>query len=294
MLEFLPVFYVSLTNKLIALKMTLLFLVAKVLIVVFFLIMFLRSDKLVWGIGLLTVTSAILLDTLMATFGREGMLELLGFFFYVIAGALFAGAVIWVFTLVRPHLRAVEPSPPVKVTSYALQSSVNVRNVSQDETAGTAVDRQMLFDQMRYNLGPDDILDLIYDLGWPENDIITFKQDTNQLIVRIIDLAEERGQTGSLALAVERILTPIPADNLPRLERLNADSPRPVLRYYLVANYSTAELEQMAIDLGIDWEIIGGDNKKTKVRSLLLHLYRRNRIQDLIDLMQTDLFTEEE
>lgn len=274
--------------------MTLLFLVVKVLIVVFFLIMFLRNDKLVWGIGLLTVTSAILLDTLMATFGREEMLELLGFFYYVIAGALFAGAGIWIFTLVRPYLRPAEPSPPVKVTSGALQRNINTQHVSQDETAGTAIDRQMLYDQMRYNLGPDDILDLIYDLGWPENDIITFQQDTNQLIIRIIDLAEERGQTGNLALSVERILTPIPADNLPRLERLNADSPRPVLRYYLVANYSADELEQMAADLDIDWEIIGGDNKKTKVRRFLLYLYRRNRVQDLIDLMQTDDFTEEE
>ena len=274
--------------------MALIFLVVKVLIVVFFLIMFLRKNKLVWGIGLLTVTSAILLDTLMATFGREEMLELFGFFFYVIAGALFAGAAIWFYALTRPYIRSSDPLSPVKKTTDALQSSVSIQHVGQEETAGTAFDRQMLFDQMRYNLGPNDLLDIIFDLGWPENDVITINQDNNQLAVRIIDLAEERGQTGSLTLAVERILTPIPADNLPRLEKLNAESPRPVLRYYILANYSADELKQMATNLGIDWEIIGGDNKKTKVRSLLLHLYRRNRIQDLIDLMQTGDFTEEE
>lgn len=274
--------------------MTLIFLVAKVLIVVFFLIMFLRKNKLVWGIGLLTVTSAILLDTLMATFGREEMLELFGFFFFVIAGALFAGAAIWFYALTRPYLRSSDPLPPVKETTDALQSSFKVQHVGQDEMTGTAFDRQMLYDQMRYNLGSDDLLDLIFDLGWPENDVIIINQENNQLAVRIIDLAEERGQTGSLTLAVERILTPIPADNLPRLEKLNAESPRPVLRYYLLANYSEDELKQMATDLGIDWEIIGGDNKKTKVRNFLLHLYRRNRIQDLIDLMQTGDFTEEE
>lgn len=283
MLEFLPD----------DLNMTLLFLIAKVLIVVFFLIMFLRSNKLVWGIGLLTVTSAILLDTLMATFGWEEMLELLGFFFYVIAGALFSGGAIWFFTLVRPYLRTNEPTPVVQGSTAVHHIDTNVQDTSQEEV-GTAFDRQMLYDQMRSNLGPDDILDLVYDMDWPENEVITFNQDTNQLIINIIDLAEERKQTGSLALAVERILTPIPADNLPRLEKLNADSPRPVLRYLLLASYTTAELEVMAADLDVDWEIIGGDNKKTKVRNFLLYLYRRNRIQDLIDLMQAGDVTEEE
>ncbi|MGD2048749.1 MAG: hypothetical protein PVH03_04615 [Chloroflexota bacterium] len=283
MLEFLPD----------VLNMTLLFLVAKVFIVVFFLIMFLRSDKLVWGIGLLTVTSAILLDTLMATFGREEMLELLGFFFYVIAGALFAGGAIWFFTLIRPYLRTSEPARVVQGSTTVLQTSSNVQDIGQDED-GTAIDRQILYDQMRHNLSPDDILDLVYDMGWPENEVIAFNQDPNQLIVNIIDLAEERRQTGSLALAVERILTPIPADNLPRLEKLNADSPRPVLRYHLLANYTTDELEEMATDLDVDWEIIGGDNKKTKVRNFLLYLYRRNRIQDLIGQMQDGDVTEEE
>ena len=95
-----------------------------------------------------------------------------------------------------------------------------------------------------------------------------------------------------MALAVERILTPIPAENLPRLKKLRADSPQPVLRYYLVANYSLDELEQMASDLDLDWEVLGGDNKKTKVRNLLLYLYRRNRVQDLIDLLQAEPATE--
>jgi hypothetical protein len=35
--------------------------------------------------------------------------------------------------------------------------------------------------------------------------------------------------------------------------------------------------------------MIGGDSKQTKVRNLLLYLYRRNRIEDLIDLMQQPL-----
>jgi hypothetical protein len=46
-----------------------------------------------------------------------------------------------------------------------------------------------------------------------------------------------------------------------------------------------AELEQMTTSLGIDWEQLESRNKKAKVRSLLLHLMRRNRLAELVDLM---------
>ena len=82
--------------------MSLLILITKSILVAFFLVMFLRSAKPVWGIGLLTVTSAILLDTFLGTFGRDEMLEELGFFYYVIAGALFAGATVWLWVMLRP------------------------------------------------------------------------------------------------------------------------------------------------------------------------------------------------
>ncbi|NIT55546.1 MAG: hypothetical protein GWN00_04720, partial [Aliifodinibius sp.] len=65
-----------------------------------------------------------------------------------------------------------------------------------------------------------------------------------------------------------------------RLEKLNPDSPQTVLRYYLIANYTLSELETMTTELGIDWQMIGGDSKQTKVRNLLLYLYRRNRIEE--------------
>lgn len=267
--------------------MTLLFLVFKIIVVVFFLIMFLRSDKLVWGIGLLTVTSAILLDTFMATFGRDEMLELLGFFYYVLAGAIFAGAVIWMWVLARPYIQSTQ----IARAAQELVANTNIDSGnwpgSEDESDGTVVDRQMLYEQIRDRLSPDDILDLIFDLDWSENDIISYHLDNNRVIVKLINLAAERNQLGNLALAVERILTPIPAENLPRLEKIGVDTPHPVLRYYLIANYSAERLQQMSNDLQIDWEFIGGDNKKTKVRNLLLYLYRRDRIDELIDLMQT-------
>ncbi|MEZ4594930.1 MAG: hypothetical protein R3D55_27875, partial [Chloroflexota bacterium] len=56
-----------------------------------FLFMFWRRPSLKWGVGLLTVTSAVLLDTFLGTFNREEMLAQFGFFFYIIAGLLLGG-----------------------------------------------------------------------------------------------------------------------------------------------------------------------------------------------------------
>lgn len=275
--------------------MTVLLLITKIVAVVFFLVMFLRGNKLFWGIGLLTVTSAVLLDTFLSTFNREQMLEELGFFYYVINGALFAGAAVWLWGLLRPHTAEHAP-PPVNVRNVRPLQSLAANSEPPvwsrppaGDTANTAYDRQMLYDQIRYRFSPEDVLDLIFDLSINENDVIALNQETHETIIRVINLAEERGQTGPLALAVERILTPIPRDTLPRLEKLNPDSPQTVLRYYLIANYTLGELEAMATELGIDWQMIAGSSKQTKVRNLLLYLYRRNRIEELLDLMQRPL-----
>ncbi|MFZ0544690.1 MAG: hypothetical protein WAM60_04600 [Candidatus Promineifilaceae bacterium] len=272
--------------------MSVLIFFAKIVIVLFFLVKFLRGNKVVWGIGLLTVTSAILFDTFLDTFDREQMIADLGFFFYIISGGLFAGAAVWLWGLLRPTTTESTTTP---ANIRPLQPIV----VNDDppawgsprggETISTAYDRQMLYNQIRYRFSPDDVLDLMFDLSINENDVISFNQEIHEVIIKIIDLAEDRGQTGSLTLAVERILTPIPRETLPRLEKINADSSQTVLRYYLIANYTLGELEAMATELGIDWQIIGGTNKQSKVRNLLLFLYRRNRLEELIELMQQPL-----
>jgi hypothetical protein len=267
------------------------FLILKFLVVAFFLVMFLRGSRLVWGIGLLTVTSAVLLDTFLGTFGRDQMAERLGFFFYVITGALFAGAALWLWGLFRP---LAEPAPARTIAAAPLPTprrSEHSHPTTWNEprpadSSGTAFDRQMLFNQIRYRFSPDDVLDLIFDLGMNENDVIGYDQDMAQVIINVIDQAEERGQTSTLALAVERILTPLPPDHLPRLEKLSPDSPPIVLRQYLLTHYSLAQLEEMATELEIDWEQISGTGKKEKVRNFLLYLYRRNRLDDLLSLMQ--------
>ena len=45
-------------------------LIFKILIILIFLVMFMRRPSLAWGVGLLTVTTAVLLDTVLGTFDR--------------------------------------------------------------------------------------------------------------------------------------------------------------------------------------------------------------------------------
>jgi hypothetical protein len=153
----------------------------------------------------------------------------------------------------------------------------------------------MLYEEIRQRLGREDIFDLIFDLGLNESDVLTLDHDMNQLIINIMDYAEENGQSAVLALAVERILTPPPPEILPRLEKIDADSPATILRHYLIAHYNLEALQKITADLGIDWEQLAGDTKQTRVRSLLLYLYRRNRINELIDQLHksNSIVTEE-
>lgn len=273
--------------------MSLPILIVKIVVVAAFLVMFLRTNKAIWGVGLLTVTSAILLDTLLSTFSREEILTELGFFYFVIAGALMAGAAFWLWGLLKswvsPQVSQMEnlaPTPAAQPISVA-------GNDSSANKAGTVYDRQELVAQIHDRFSPDDLLDLVFDLGLNENDVFVYGQDGNQAIVNIVTQAETTGRSTQLALAVERILTPIPADHLPRLEKLDPNSPPTILRHYLLTNYSMTDLQQISLELEVDWEIVAGDGKKTKVRNLLLYLYRRNRIGRLIELLQSQALDED-
>lgn len=252
-----------------------LFFVLKLLVVIVFLVMFLRGSKAIWGIGLITVTTAFLLDTILGTFGRDEMLARFGFFFYVISGGLVGGAAIWLMGLLREY--GVVPAGVSPTT----------RPSKPKRKSNTAFDRQMLHEQIRDRLGPEDVHDLIFDLEFNENEVVSpADQDMSGVIIRIMDLAEERDLTGQLAVAVERILTPLAPENLPRREKLSADSPRTVLRQFLLTFYTQTELRQLAEQLGIDWEQLQHRSKKDLLRSMLLYLYRRNRLADLMALIQ--------
>ena len=219
----------------------------------------------------------VLLDTFLGTFNREAILADLGFFFYIISGVLFAGATLWAWGILWPLLGV--PTDPIPINP---PKDTMERTEKKAVKSSAAFDRQMLYDEIRQRLGREDVLDLIFDLGLNENDVMTPGQDMNQLIINIMDRVEENGQSGALALAVERILTPPPPENLPRLEKIDAASPATILRHYLLAHFNLAQLQQMAAALKVDWDELDAGNKKTKARSLLLYLYRRNRIHELI------------
>ena len=277
----------------------------KLLVVLIFLIAFLRRPSLGWGVGLISVSTAVLLDTIFGTFNAELLREQLGFFYYIFAGSLMGGMVFWVLALLRPHLPQqdsqsvilsqqepivttpeVDQEPPVIAETVEVKTETAVYMPRDDQDP--EYDRQMLYEQIRDRFSRDDVLDLMFDLEIKENEVVTVNQDMNDLIINIMDTAQERGQTAALALAIERILTPPAPTNLPRLEKINASSPPTILRHYLLAYYDLEKLQKMSIALGVDWEQLANGSKKTKVRELLLYLYRRNQVDELIELMQAN------
>jgi len=274
----------------------LIILILKFIIVAAFLFMFWRRPSLNWGVGLLTVTSAVLLDTFLGTFNRDDMLAQFGFFFYIIAGLLVGGAAYWLFSLFQPIQAlivreasvgtgtAVPPNP----ATPPQPPTENIQFSPGTDATGTAFDRQMIYEEVRDRLGREDVLDLLFDLSIQDNEVMNLQQDMQQLIINIMELTEQRGQTGQLALAVERILTPPAPESLPRLEKISLESPPTMLRHYLLAHYDLEILQKTAVTLGIDWEQLAMTSKKSKVRDLLHYLYRRNRIDELIDLMQAN------
>lgn len=275
-------------------------LIIQLLIIAVFFVMFWRGSKLFWGIGLLTVIGAVLLNTIFTLFGRAELIESLGPWYGFINGVLMAGAAMWLLGVLSPYLggRWGVGGPPSGGSFSTMEAAAAARNprdiqklsdraVSMAREA-SAYDLQLLHDQIRFNLSPEDVLDLIFDLEIAENDVIALTGDMRQTIINLINLGVEREQTADLALAVERILTPVPPDHFPRLENLRADSPPTILRRYLLAFYYLEDIEKMAAELEIDWERLGLGTKQNKVRHLLLYLQRRNRLQELIELMQAN------
>ena len=135
---------------------------------------------------------------------------------------------------------------------------------------------------------------LFRSLGIRDNEVMNLQQEMQQLIINLMELTAQRGQTGQLALAVERILTPPAPETLPRLEKISLESPPTILRHYLLAHYNLEKLQKTAVALGIDWEQLTVTSKKSRVRDLLLYLYRRNRVDELIDLMHKNAATAKE
>ncbi|MBP7999153.1 MAG: hypothetical protein KA314_29695 [Chloroflexi bacterium] len=273
--------------------MALVLTILKLLTVLFFLVKFIRGGRLVWGIGLLTVTTALLLDTFVGTLGGEAMRERMGFFYYVLSGALFAGAAAWLLGLLRPQLVTPSSQPPTNPTSFLPQPSNEPvwSSAPGDSETQTAVDRQMLYDQIRHRLSPEEVLDAMFDVSINENDVFNPTQDMSQIIIHLMDVAERQNKLGDLALAVERILTELSPESLPRLEKLSVDSPPTVLRHFLLFHYPLEQLEKMVDELGLSGEVLVRAGKKNMVRQMLLHLYRRNRLEELLTVMQEPLTT---
>ena len=236
-----------------------------------FLIMFLIRGNRAWGIGLLTVSAIVFLDALRS----RQLLDDIGYLGYAIGGILAAGMFLWLIDLLRtntqsevlPSFRSATDLPTAKPSSRNNQS---------------AFDRQLLFEQIRDNLGADDVLDLIFDLDLKENSIINPAQAMPHSIMAVLDQAEAKGQMAQVAMSVERILTPMQADHLPRKVHISAETPPHLLRQFLTLNYSDNDLAVLASKIGVAWQDMGSDAKKSRVRRLLLHAKRRGLLKKLL------------
>ncbi|MEM8860940.1 MAG: hypothetical protein AAGD96_21670, partial [Chloroflexota bacterium] len=262
------------------------FLVVEIIVIIFFLVMFYRQPNLTWAVGLLTVATAVLLSVIVSIFRLEDALSETGLWQQVVRGLVVGGAAFWLMSLLWPQLSsglsaAQEVADPSRVRLQAAVEPDSEQLLSRRAVGmrneGSEYDRQLLFDQIMQNLSLEDVLDLIFDVEMAENEVVSPTRDMQQTVYNIIDLAQEREQMGDLALAVERILTPVPPDHFPRLSRITTESPPTILRRYLLTFYSLEELEEMSNELEIDWERLGIGSKQQKVRNLLLWIKRRNR-----------------
>jgi hypothetical protein len=138
------------------------------------------------------------------------------------------------------------------------------------------------------------VRDLIFDMQLNENEVLAPDQEMVHAIGRIVNAAQDQGRLGDLALAVERILTPVPPESLPRPEKLSPSSPPTVLRHFLLAHYSLDGLMALAHRLGVDYEFLDHATKPELSRNLLLYLQRRNQLGQLVSALQKDKRTSEE
>lgn len=268
--------------------MDLFFLIAKIVTVAFFLVMFLRNDKVVWGVGLLTVTSAILLDTFLGTFGREEMIQQLGFFFYILAGALFAGATFWLWGVLRPYTKS-KPTDHVQDESLETDSSAPVEIISTVEPVEDEleeVEYPALFKSVRDKFDSDQVADLSFDMGYFAELESPSSKDKDELLLLTVDKATNEDRTDELKLAIKRIETPLPPEHLPRLEKIQLNSPPTVLRQYMVSTFSSSDLEQFSTDLGFNWASLQEETLNAQARGLLLFAEDSSRKSDLIELLR--------
>ncbi|MEM7798948.1 MAG: hypothetical protein AAF633_07160 [Chloroflexota bacterium] len=289
------------------------FFAIQIIIFLLFLYQFLRGSKLIWGVGLISVGSAILLNIIFNTVDREALQTTLGFWLPLMNGLIFSGVAFWLFGVLQERLfpqtgyffqnsgvgRSAEPYQEQK-SRFNFQPDTEFdqsqTGPSEELLSRRAVgmqnevseyDQKLLFNQIYQNLSFMDIFDLIFDLEMVENQVLSPDRNMITTINNIMDLAYDRDQMSDLALAVERILTPVPPDHFPRLSRITVDSPPTILRRYLLTFYSLEDLKEIADRLEIDWERLGIESKQQKVRNLLLHIMRRKRLGEFIEVLQS-------
>ncbi len=110
----------------------------------------------------------------------------------------------------------------------------------------------------------------------------------DMIVEEIVDVVQETHSDGAASITSEAIQTQkgfFPDTPLQK----SMGSPHNVLialRENLNAYYSESELRSLCLDLGIEYENLGGRSKPEKVLDLIGFMQRRGRLEQLVDLVR--------
>ena len=71
------------------------FLVTGIALILFFLVMFYRRSDFIWGVGLLAISSAVLLGVTRVVFNLDGSSAMTGLWLQLISGLIISGIALW-------------------------------------------------------------------------------------------------------------------------------------------------------------------------------------------------------
>lgn len=227
------------------------------------------------------MTSAILLDTFLGTLGRDEMIAELGFFLYVIAGALVAGTTLWMWAVLRDFVS----KPGISESTSGLSDDEQPRE-ADDLVDGREHDQEEVFQELLSEASHEDLMDLIFDLGWSLNDLKPNLDKGEDIVTVIVSRALDRNQMENLRVAIGHLREPLPAENLPRTMRLKPNTPPMILRHYILQHLTLDQIDQMARELPVDFSDHQDHLKRMRTRQLLWMLIEQQRLASLIDMIQ--------
>ncbi len=189
--------------------------------------------------------------------------------------------------------------------------SVSIRNGLRQATYAVLVLSQGFFEKSwpRFEFEELDKLDRAFEGGtkllpiWHEIDPqkvsyfapelaqrmgVSTRMGLDEIVEEIADVVQEAHTDGAASITSETMQTQKGFYQDTPLQK-SVSSPQNVLialRENLNSFYSESELRSLCLDLGVEYEVLGGRNKPEKVLDLIGFMQRRGRLEQLVDLVR--------